>query len=120
MEFASLLSLITQSGAVAVLLLGFMALLKGMLRTKFELDQVQHAAEAATTRLDGRIRQLIEEHERELAAVRADAQARIAALEKDRDFFRDIAFRAVQASTRVASVAERVVGRAEGLDGGQS
>jgi hypothetical protein len=115
-----MLSLITQSGAVAVLLLGFMALLKGLLRTKFELEQVQRASEAAVTRLDGRIRQLSEEHERELVTVRAEAAARVASVEKDRDFFRDIAFRALHASGRVADVADRALSRAEGMGGGQS
>lgn len=112
-----------QGGSTAVLLFGIFALIRGDLRTKQELA----ARDDAIGRLDARIKALLEEHERVLSAardehgrvlgaVRSDCDTRVTSIEKDRDFFRDLALRSLQSANRSTEVAARVVAHAESVE----
>jgi hypothetical protein len=107
------IQLITQFGAVAVLVIGLAALLRGDVRTRQELGQVERAANEAIQRLDKRLVMLLEEHKQELAQVRADHMAMLEAITRDRDFFREVAMEALQKADRSAEVAATALQHAE-------
>ena len=123
--------IVLTGGSTGVLFLGIVAIMRGDLRTKQELEgvklaaevratEVKEASDAAIARLDARIAQLIADHERrmaalieedrrELAHVREDCQARILTVERDRDYFRTIALRLLETADRSTVAAARAV-----------
>jgi hypothetical protein len=107
------IQLITQFGAIAVLVIGMFMILRGDIRTRHEIGQVEKAASEAIGRLDNRIKALMEEHARELVQVRAEHQEALRTLMQDRDFFREGMIEALQKADRSAEVAQRALEHAE-------
>jgi hypothetical protein len=129
---------VIQFGAVAVLFLGVLAIMRGDLRTRQEVDKIeqskielvtqhetamttlkeQHeqvsvmqkaAYEAAIHRLDARLVQLTGDHTMSIQALRDEMSGRVVSAEDRANYFRDIAFQALQHGFQLASAAEKTV-----------